>query len=281
MRITKHERSRNKGYNQDVARLSQGVWRLAHFTNEREQTCAEQRELVGELRSACLSTVKLLAAAVEARDRYTGGHAERVAAYCAAIGSRIGLDRETISRLELGAALHDLGKLWVSDSILHKASSLDQGEWQQIYAHPEIGAHIVSSVSFLEPMIPCILYHHERFDGTGYPNALRGEQIPIEGRIVAVSDVFDAMITDRPYRRALDFQVAFAELRRCAGRQFDPGVVDAFIEVWDARNDPAGLRSAWKTRQTPGLSPHEQVPVLHAAQARCSLSPFLKSDHES
>lgn len=279
--MTSYKRSRDKSYEQEVVRLAQEVWHLAQYTNELEQTCNDQRDLVGELRSACLSTVKLLAAAVEARDRYTGGHVERVTAYCTAIGSEMGLDREMLSRLDLGAALHDLGKIWVSDSILHKTSSLDEDEWQQIYAHPEIGAHIVSSVSFLEPMVPCILYHHERFDGTGYPNGLRGEQIPIEGRIVAVGDVFDAMTTDRPYRRALDSQVAFAELRRCAGGQFDPDVVDAFFEVWRVRNEPADVRSAWKPRQTPGPSPHEQVPGLHATQVRSSSPQLLKTDHES
>jgi putative nucleotidyltransferase with HDIG domain len=185
------------------------------------------------LRRTYADTVRSLVAVIEAKDSYTKGHSERVAAYSVEIARRLGFNDQRIERIELAALLHDLGKVGISKEILSKSSRLNQAEYREIQTHPEIGARIIESVPFLADLIPFIATHHERIDGSGYGSQLSGEDIPVEARVLSVADAFDAMTSSRPYRAALSREETVRELRRCAGQQFDPVVVEVFVEALD------------------------------------------------
>lgn len=176
-----------------------------------------------------LDGLAVLAAAIEARDRYTSEHLDRVTAYALSTGTQMRLEQPQMWSLWLGSLFHDVGKLAVPDQILNKVGPLTDPEYEVIKQHPELGARIIEKVSFLRPAALGILHHQERWDGKGYPAGLAGEQISIEGRILAVCDAFDAMQSDRPYRKALPLEKAVLELRQGAGTQFDPRVVEAFL----------------------------------------------------
>ena len=148
------------------------------------------------------------------------------------VASRLGWDEADVEILRLGAALHDVGKLVVPERILRKQGPLDADELAELRRHPEEGARMVARHPALHLVVPVVLYHHERWDGTGYPVGLEGEAIPAEARVLAVVDAFDAMTTDRSYRRATTEEVAVTELERCAGTQFDPEIVRVFTEAW-------------------------------------------------
>jgi putative nucleotidyltransferase with HDIG domain len=193
---------------------------------------------------AAMSTLTALSKAVETRDPYSSGHAARVVDMAEVIASRLGWDEADVEVLRMGAALHDIGKLAVAESILRKPGPLDESELEQMRRHPEEGARMVALVKALVPAVPGVLYHHERWDGRGYPFGLEGDAIPPEARVLAVVDSFDAMTTDRPYRRAWSLQRAITELERCAGTQFDPEIVRVFVEAWrDGSLRDATLRS--------------------------------------
>jgi HD-GYP domain-containing protein (c-di-GMP phosphodiesterase class II) len=187
-----------------------------------------------------------LARAIEARDPYSSGHAARVTAIAEVVAARLGWDEEQIDVLRIGAALHDIGKLDVPDTVLRKPGPLNEVELDYVRAHPQDGANMVGLVRKFRVAVPCVLYHHERWDGHGYPSGSAGTEIPIEARVLAVADAFDAMTSDRPYRRALTQGRAIAELERCAGTQFDPDVVAVFAEAWQqgAFEAPCGARVA-------------------------------------
>ncbi len=185
-----------------------------------------------ELAKAYRDTINAVVNTLEARDPYTRGHTERVAAIARAIAGRMGLSEKELYIIEMGALLHDVGKIGVTDATLRKPGPLDDGEYQEIREHPAKGRHILSNIAFLEGAIPCVLHHHERYDGSGYPEHLAGADIPLPGRIISVADAFDAMTRDRPYRKAMPSRRALAELERGAGKQFDPKVVRAFLGVW-------------------------------------------------
>lgn len=173
-----------------------------------------------------------LARAVESRDPYSSGHAARVAALAEVVAESLGWDEQQIELLRLGAALHDIGKLAVSETILGKAGPLTESERAEVQAHPEEGARMVAEIGTLRAAVPSVLHHHERWDGAGYPAGRAREAIPPEARVLAVVDAFDAMTSDRPYRAALRPEQALAELERCAGTQFDPDVVAVFVQAW-------------------------------------------------
>jgi len=185
-----------------------------------------------ELAKAYLDTINAVVNTLEARDPYTRGHTERVTTIAKAIAGRLGLSDEEQFTIEIGALLHDVGKIGVADAILRKPGPLDEKEYQEIREHPAKGRLILSNIAYLTKVIPCVLHHHERYDGSGYPQHLAGADIPLPGRIISVADAFDAMTTDRPYRKAMPCSRALAELRRGAGRQFDPKVVRAFLGAW-------------------------------------------------
>jgi putative nucleotidyltransferase with HDIG domain len=179
-----------------------------------------------------MSDLLALSRAIEARDPHSSGHAARVAVMAEVVAARLGWDEADVDVLRLGAALHDVGKLRVPEHILRKPGPLDEDELAEMRRHPEEGARMVARVKELRLAVPAVLYHHERWDGTGYPLGVEGEGIPAEARVLAVVDAFDAMTSDRSYRRALPEQAALAELERCAGTQFDPDIVRVFVEAW-------------------------------------------------
>ena len=178
-----------------------------------------------------VTMLPMLSRAIEARDPYTQGHSTRVTVLAEAIARRLGWDEERLSHLQVGGPLHDLGKLAISDDVLSKPGRLDEHELAQIREHPKLGARILFRLSSFRKALPYVLYHHERWDGGGYPTGRSGEQIPLEARVLAIADAFDAMTSDRPYRRALSHEEAVAEVARCAGTQFDPEIVAVFLEV--------------------------------------------------
>ncbi|MFH1215177.1 MAG: HD domain-containing phosphohydrolase [Pseudomonadota bacterium] len=187
--------------------------------------------MTANIKEGYTGALKSLVAAMDARDSYTRGHTGRVAAYSVAIARRLGLSEEKIAEVEIGAILHDIGKIGISDCILHKPTPLDQEETNTMEAHVKAGAKIVNDADFLLCALPAILYHHERLDGKGYPEGLQGEELPLVARIISVADSFDAMTTDRPYRKGLSGPEALAEIAKHSGTQFDPQVVAAFTAV--------------------------------------------------
>lgn len=193
----------------------------------------ENARLYSDLKQAFLDTVRVIANAVEARDPYTAGHTGRVTHIAVEIARELGWSREQLEYLEIGALLHDIGKIGVADIILRKPKELTPDEYIAMQQHPIVGAQMLKGVSVLRPALPYILYHHERYDGTGYPFGLRGQEIPIEGRLLTVADTFDAMTSTRPYRQALSHEQALAEIMRHRGTQFDPEVVDALVRVYE------------------------------------------------
>jgi diguanylate cyclase (GGDEF)-like protein len=178
-----------------------------------------------------LTEVYDIASAVEAKDPYTYGHSKKVNVYAAALAERIGLSPDEVSTLSAAALLHDIGKVGISDKVLNKKGRLTKEDWEAIRAHPRLGANIISNIPKLAPSVNSILYHHERWDGTGYPEGLKSEEIPLEARILAIADSFEAMTSARPYRPALSIQEVITELRQGAGLQFDPKLVEVFIDI--------------------------------------------------
>ena len=184
-----------------------------------------------QTQAAYLGAIRALAAALDARDPYTAGHSERVSALSVAIGKAMSLGDADIEILRLGALLHDIGKIGVTDEVLRKPSALTPAEFDLIRAHPVVGARILRSIPFLASHLPIVELHHERHDGRGYPHGLIGEEIPLAARIVHVADAYDAMTSARAYRPARLPQEAVAELRRCAGTDFDPQCVEALVRA--------------------------------------------------
>ncbi len=191
----------------------------------------ENAQLYEELQHYFADTIRALIAAVEAKDTYTFGHSARVTRYAMMIAQRLGLEPLEVRRLEYLSLLHDIGKIGIDEKILRKSMALDQEEWEVIRNHSAIGGSIIKPIKFLPEGDQIIRHHHERFNGTGYPDGLRGEQIPLYSRIITVADSYDAMTTLRPYRETLPPREAVNELRRCAGEQFDPALVDIFVQA--------------------------------------------------
>ena len=181
------------------------------------------------LADAHISIVGALLGSLEAKSPTGTAHLAATIYRSVAVAKRLGVDQASMESVQLGALFHDLGKLAISDAILHKAESLTDGDWSEIRAHPIIGASLLAQMPELDHIRPLILAHHERFDGRGYPNGLKGDAIPRAAQIIAVADAYEAMTTPRPYRRAITPEAAVAELRSCAGSQFDPVVVEAFV----------------------------------------------------
>jgi HD-GYP domain-containing protein (c-di-GMP phosphodiesterase class II) len=186
-----------------------------------------------------MSQLETYEAAMAVCDPTLGGHAERVTRQAEAIVRRLGWTETRIEELRLGAALHDVGKINIRPGLLDKRGRLEPGELEAIRAHPVEGAWLIAGVRSLEPALPYVLFHHERWDGNGYPTHRGALDIPIEGRVLAVVDAFDAMTSDRPYRRALHFEEAMAEVERCSGAQFDPAIVDVFLQVIEEDEEAA------------------------------------------
>jgi putative nucleotidyltransferase with HDIG domain len=204
---------------------------LERYAADLRETFKQERQRAQELQSSYMATVRALSNAVEFRDAYTGKHAERVASYGLAIARAAGLALAEAPETEFGFLLHDIGKVAIPDSILHKPGPLSDEERALMATHPEVGARIVAEINFLGEAAEVVRSHHEHWDGGGYPDGLAGEEIPLAARVFAVADVLDALTTDRPYRPASSIQAAREMITAASGSQFDPRVVDAFNRV--------------------------------------------------
>jgi putative two-component system response regulator len=200
-----------------------------------EQKVREQTEVIrtvmGDINLAYEHTLAALIRALDAREKEVGSHSERVMAYALLLAEAAHIDERGRSILSRGALLHDIGKIGVSDNILLKPGKLDDAEWEMMRKHPQVGYEILTGIRYFAGAAELVLSHHERYDGAGYPNGLRGEAIPISARVFALVDTLDAMTSDRPYRKALSFQEVVDEVVRCSGRQFDPKLVDVFLTI--------------------------------------------------
>jgi len=206
---------------------------LQRYAADLRDTFVAERESAEELRASYVATVRALTNAVEARDAYTGKHAERVAAYGLELTRRIDPKLADDPQTEFGFLRHDVGKVAIPDGILYKTTDLAEEEQSLMRRHPVIGFEIVRGIEFLEAAAQIVRHHHERFDGEGYPDGLAGDDIPLAARIFSVADTLDAMTTDRPYRPGLQLDEARAEIRAGSGTQFDPAVVDQLDQLPD------------------------------------------------
>ncbi len=192
----------------------------------------DNAKLYQDLKNSFYETIAALASAIDMKDRYTGGHTKRVAYFSEMIARYMGCTKEEVEEVKLGAILHDIGKIGVEDLVLKKNAPLEKAEWEIMKEHPEHGYKILAHVKGLKKITDGMRFHHERPDGFGYPLGLKGEEIPLIARIISVADTFDAMTSNRPYRKGLDYDTAFEEIVRQRGTQFDEKVVDAFIEAF-------------------------------------------------
>jgi len=211
---------------------------LEHKVAERTR---ELHRALAEVEESYRVTLNALVAALDAREHETQSHSQRVCAYAETLARRLGLGGDDLVEIGRGALLHDVGKIGVPDSILLKPSSLSEAEWMVMRRHPSIGYDILRNIRFLVPAAEIVLAHQERWDGQGYPHGLAGTEIPVGARIFAVVDTLDAMTSDRPYRKGQSFDAAIREIRRCAGTQFDPWIVEGFLsmppESWPELHD--------------------------------------------
>lgn len=187
-------------------------------------------DLQGDVKEL-LNSIRTLISVIDAKDRYTYGHSERVTSHAIALARKIGLPQEQVNILGYAAFLHDIGKIEIDREVLNKTDILDEAEWEELKQHPQWGSDIVTAVDQLQPIVPIIRHHHENYDGTGYPDGLKGIDIPFLARIIRVVDSYDAMISHRPYKKPLSIQAAIEELQANAGIQFDPDLVPPFIEI--------------------------------------------------
>jgi HD-GYP domain-containing protein (c-di-GMP phosphodiesterase class II) len=191
----------------------------------------ENAMLFEDVRELMMGVLHSLTSAVDAKDTYTCGHSERVALLARRLAREAGLAEDVVERIYMAGILHDVGKIGVPEVVLHKTGKLTAEEFEQMKKHPQIGARILADIKQVQDLIPGVLHHHERYDGKGYPAGLSGENIPLMGRIICIADCFDAMTSNRTYRRALPLEVALVEVRRCAGTQFDPALAETFLRI--------------------------------------------------
>jgi putative nucleotidyltransferase with HDIG domain len=213
------------------AKVKERTQELQRKNSEIEELFNELKVAFEEVRQSYQDILEALLAALDTRDTETQGHSLRVAEYTVTIARRMGVVEPELTHIRRGALLHDVGKIGIPDAILRKPGKLTEEEWVEMRKHPEIGYHMLNDIKFLEKSLPIVLAHQERFDGTGYPQRLKGEKIPIGARIFAAADTLDAMTSNRPYRAALPYESAYEEILRCSGTQFDPTVVQAFTTV--------------------------------------------------
>lgn len=195
----------------------------------------ENAKMYKAVKKIYLETIYSLAAAIDAKDPYTRGHSHRVTEYALLVGREMGLRDDRMEMLEYMAVLHDIGKIGIIDSILNKEAPLDDHEYSIIKNHPDIGAKILESTESLKELIDGVKYHHEKFNGKGYNYGLKGKEIPIGARIIAVADSYDAMTSDRPYRKGLSHEIAMEEIFKFSGTQFDPEIVEIFTKVMNRK----------------------------------------------
>jgi putative nucleotidyltransferase with HDIG domain len=195
-----------------------------------EERTAKLRQAMLVIKKGHLDSVRALGGAIDAKDPYTRGHSDRVRKMSMRIGIKMGLTEEKLENLVFGALLHDIGKIGIKDEVLQKKGQLSPEEYQYIQQHPLIGVKIVEGIDFFKDKIPMIRNHHEHYDGSGYPDGLIGEVIPLEARIIGVPDAFDAMTSLRPHRRAIPVEEVLVEMKKGEGKQFDPHILNIFIK---------------------------------------------------
>jgi len=201
-----------------------------HLEELVEERTADLRRAYGMLKKSHLDSVKILVEAIDAKDAYTRGHSDRVRKWSVALAEKLGFSEKKLESLEFGALLHDIGMIGIKDEVLQKHGPLNSMEYEHIQEHPLIGVKIVEGGSSFKDEIPIIRHHHERFDGSGYPDGLVGENIPLEARIISIADAFDAMSSLRPYRREMSQEDALVEMEKGKGKQFDPNILEIFIK---------------------------------------------------
>jgi response regulator RpfG family c-di-GMP phosphodiesterase len=204
---------------------------LINVLSSQASISIENARLYHNIRDNYLKTIRGFALAVEAKDRYTHGHSENVMKYTVVLAKYMGLSAQEIEQIKYAGLLHDIGKIGVSESILNKPGRLTPEEFEEIKAHPEIGARIISDVPFLKSLVPIVKHHHEFFNGQGYPDHIAGDQIPLGARILSIADAFEAMTSNRPYRKAMPYEVAMEILFNQKNLQFQPDLVDIFLEI--------------------------------------------------
>lgn len=245
----------------ELARLAAN---FNHMAGSVEALVRRLRHALRQNQELFLETIRTLAAAIDAKDPYTRGHSERVSAYSMAIARHLGIGQEELFRIRIAAILHDVGKLGVRDGILNKPGGLTEDEYAIMRRHPDIGAQIMAPIRMLKDIIPGIRNHHETWDGTGYPDRLAGDEIPLVARIIGAADTFDAMTTERPYQRASSAERVVDAMNAMAGSRFDPAVIDALVaavESGDITPPAAG----------PGaVDPHVEHPVTESVEKEVS-----------
>jgi putative two-component system response regulator len=202
------------------------------LTAIRSRLGRSQELLLAQLQESYEASLIMLANAIELRDAYTRGHVERVMNYAQAVAEQLAWPEGSKTQLRFGSILHDIGKIYIAEAILSKDGPLTEEEWAEMRKHPQLGAELIREIHYLEPAVPVILYHHERWDGGGYPFGLKGEAIPFPARVVAIADSFDAMTTRRPYRKALSPREAYQEILAGSGSHYDPEAIRAFERAW-------------------------------------------------
>lgn len=212
--------------------LIKPVSRLELISTVRARLARNQQIALAQLQNAYQSSLIVMSNAIELRDQYTRGHVERVMAYSVALARQLGFQNGTLNALRLGSILHDIGKIYIRESVLCKPGPLTDEEWSEMRQHPLIGADLIRNIPFLSPAIPIIKHHHERWDGSGYPDGLVGDDIPFLARVVAIADSLDAMIIARVYSRPFTPEEAYAEIIRLGGIYYDPELVVGFTQAW-------------------------------------------------
>jgi putative nucleotidyltransferase with HDIG domain len=213
---------------------------LEERITSRTEEVLQNRE---RLRTQFVNTIRALEKALQAKSPYTEGHSRRVAEKSAELARALGLSREQVRQVELGALFHDIGKIGIRDEVLNKQGHLTESEYEHIKLHPIVAEQILSPIDELRPIVDIVKHEHERWDGRGYPDGLRGSQIPLGSRIIAIADAWDSMVFDRVYRKALTHEEALREIEKGAGTQFDPDCVRAFVEMERARLSASASRA--------------------------------------
>jgi HD-GYP domain-containing protein (c-di-GMP phosphodiesterase class II) len=228
---------------------------IERFIGDLQNSSRENRELF-------IGTVKALAAAIDGKDPYTRGHSERVSRFSMAIAQRLGLSDEEVEKIRISALLHDVGKISIDDKILKKPAALTDEEYEIMKGHPQKGYKIMSQIPAMKEFLPGMYMHHEMVNGMGYPQGLKGDEIPLMGKIVAVADTFDAMTTDRPYQKAMKFEDALARIETFVGTRYDASVVAAFSEACkegQIRPGQVKLRKPAAPTPSPQISPLKPI----------------------
>lgn len=217
-------------FDQLLLLIESGIKSISQM-NEIKKINEKLSETNEKLEEAYMSTIQTLRYTVEAKDTYTIGHSDRVSQYSVLIGKHLNLSDSELHDLELGGLFHDIGKIGIPDAILRKEAHLTDDEYSEIKNHPTIGYHILSSATIFKNIIPMVKHHHEKYDGTGYPGKLKGEEIPYFARITTIADAFDAMTSKRSYRSSLSIDIVISEFEKGKGTQFDPKLTDVFLDI--------------------------------------------------